>query len=85
MGRAQWLVYYRKLTEAFRRIDETPEQGRDRSLFVHGMRSIQCQRHLIFYKQVAAANDGIVVLRIVHQQRNLSALMYYDDLDAAPT
>jgi len=48
------------LTEAFRRIDQTPEQGRDRSLFVHGM-------------------------RIVHQQRNLPALMYYDDLDAAPT
>jgi len=82
-GRAQWLVYYRKLAEAFQRLDEYPERGRDRSLLVEGMRSIHCQRHLIFYKQVEAANNAIVVLRIVHQQRNLPALMYYDDLDVA--
>jgi len=80
-GRAQWLVYYRHLVDAFRRIEENPEQGRDRSLFVRGMRSIQCQRHLIFYKQAAAAHHRTVVLRIIHQQRNLPALMYYDDLD----
>jgi len=82
-GRAQWLAYYRQLVAAFERIDENPEQGRDRSLLVDGMRSIQCQRHLIFYMRAAAANHGVVVLRIVHQQRNLPALMYYDALDTA--
>jgi len=71
------------LAEAFQRIDEYPQHGRDRRLLVEGMRSIHCQRHLIFYKQVAAANHATVVLRIVHQQRNLPALMYYDDLDVA--
>jgi len=36
---------------------------------------------LIFYKQAAATHHRTVVLRIIHQQRNLPALTYYDDLD----
>lgn len=81
-GRGQWLAYYRQIAGAFERIDQAPEQGRDRSLFVEGMRSVHCRRHAIFYKRIAAAGDAVVVLRIVHQQRNLLALLYYDELDA---
>lgn len=81
-GRAQWLVYYRKLAQGFEYIAKNPEAGRDRSLFVPGMRSLNCERHVIFYQQLDAAKGAPVVLRIVHQKRHLPALVYYDDLDA---
>jgi toxin ParE1/3/4 len=81
-GRAQWLVYYRKLVQGFEYITRNPEAGRDRSLFVPGMRSLNCERHVIFYQRLDAAQGAPVVLRIVHQKRHLPALVYYNDLDA---
>ena len=81
-GRQQWLLYYRQLVRAFERIAANPEAGRDRSLFVSGMRSIQCGKHVVFYKGVAVAGGAPVVIRIVHQKRHMPALVYYDDLDA---
>ncbi|KEO55295.1 type II toxin-antitoxin system RelE/ParE family toxin [Thioclava pacifica] len=50
-GRDQWLVYYRQLVTAFEQITGDPDRGRDRRLFVPGMRSVNCQRHVIFYKR----------------------------------
>ena len=81
-GREQWLTYYRHLVRAFDRIADHPETGRDRSLFVPGMRSINCERHVIFYKCLEVANGAPVILRIIHQKRNMPALIYYDDLDS---
>ena len=80
-GRDQWLVYYRQLVIAFERITGDPDQGRDRSLFVPGMRSVNGQRHVIFFKRLDAADGAAVILRIVHQHRNMPALVYYEDLD----
>ncbi|SMC82170.1 type II toxin-antitoxin system RelE/ParE family toxin [Primorskyibacter flagellatus] len=80
-GRDQWLIYYRQLVNAFERITEDPDTGRDRSLFVPGMRSVNCQRHVIFFKRLDAAGGAAVILRIVHQRRNMPALVYYEDLD----
>ena len=80
-GRDQWLAYYRQLVTAFERITGDPDAGRDRSLFVPGMRSVNCQRHVIFYKRLDAADGAAVILRIVHQRRNMPALVYYEDLD----
>jgi toxin ParE1/3/4 len=82
-GKTQWLSYYRQLVTAFERITERPELGKDRSLFVSGMRSINCERHVIFYKRLDAATGAPVVLRIVHQSRHMPALVYYEDLDGA--
>ena len=82
-GRDQWLDYYRHLVTAFERITEDPGVGRDRSLFLPGMRSVNCQRHVIFFKQLDAADGAPVILRIVHQRRNTPALIYYEDLDAS--
>jgi toxin ParE1/3/4 len=82
-GRSQWLIYYRQLVTAFERITDRPDLGKDRSLFVEGMRSINCESHVIFYKRLDAASGAPVVLRIVHQSRHMSALVYYDDLDSA--
>lgn len=81
-GRAQWLAYYRKLVQGFETIAKNPDAGRDRSLFVPGVRSLICEQHVIFYQRLDAAKGAPVVLRIVHQKRHLPALVYYDDLDA---
>ncbi len=80
-GRDQWLVYYRQLVTAFERITGDTDVGRDRSLFVPGMRSVNCQRHVIFYKRLDAADSAAVILRIVLQRRNMPAFVYYEDLD----
>jgi toxin ParE1/3/4 len=36
---------------------------------------------VIFYKRLDAADGAAVILRIVHQRRNMPALVYYEDLD----
>ena len=82
-GKKQWLIYYRRLVSAFEQISERPDKGKDRSLLVTGMRSINCESHVIFYKQLEAADGKAVVLRIVHQSRYMPALVYYEDLDSA--
>lgn len=73
-GRDQWLVYYRQMVTAFELTTGDPDPGRDRSLFVPGMRSVKCQRHVIFYKRFDAAGGAAVILRIVNQRRNMPAL-----------
>jgi len=82
-GRDQWLIYYRSMVLAFERITENPQSGKDRSLFVEGMRSINCGRHVIFYKCLEAADRKAVILRIIHQKLHMPALVYHDDLDSA--
>ena len=76
------LDYYRKLMLAFERIAENPEAGRDRSLFVPGMRSLNCEQHVIFYQRLDAAGGEPVILRVVHLRRHMPALVYYEDLDS---
>lgn len=79
-GRAQWLKYYRGLVRTFEGVMVNPDSGRDRSRFVPGMRSVMYGRHLIFYAPTSPADDAPVILRIVHQRRNMPALVYYEDL-----
>ena len=80
-GRGQWLKYYRGMVAAFEAIEASPEQGRNRDLFYDGMKSKNCGRHVIFYKTMETADGAPVILRIIHQKRNLPALVYYEDLD----
>ena len=81
-GRPQWLKYYRGLIRAFEGIMANPDGGRDRSLFATGLRSVNYEKHVIFFARVAAADDAPVILRIVHQRRHMPALAYFEDLDA---
>jgi len=81
-GRDQWLIDYGQLVLGFERITLQPQSGKDRSLFVEGMRSINCEKHVIFYKCLDAADGTPVILRIIHQKQHMPALVYYDDLDA---
>ena len=79
-GRNQWLTYYSGLVRTFEAIAANPEGGRDRSLFAAGLRSVNYRRHVVFFARIAAAGGEPVILRIVHQRRNLPALIYYEDI-----
>ena len=79
-GRGQWLIYYRGLVRAFEGIAADPDGGRDRSLFAAGLRSVNYSRHVIFFARIAAAGDEPVIVRIVHQRRNMPALVYFEDI-----
>lgn len=79
-GREQWLKYYRGLVEGFEQIADRPMSGRDRSLFVPGTRSLNCQKHVVFF-MLSEAEAAPVILRIVHQRRYMPALVYYKDMD----
>ena len=80
-GRGQWIVYYRGLMRTFEAISNNPEGDRDRSLFASGLRSLTYRRHVVFFARVAAADDEPVILRIVHERRNMPALVYFDELE----
>ena len=82
-GREQWHKYFRGLTLTFEKIQEDPSKGRDRSLLVEGMLSVNYGRHVVFFKVLEASHGQPVVLRIVHQKRHFPALVYYDDLDSS--
>ena len=79
-GREQWLAYYEGLVRTFERIAADPDGGRDRSLFAPGLRSLAYRRHLVFFARIAAADDAPVILRVVHQRRNLPALAYFEEI-----
>ena len=79
-GQDQWITYFLQINRAFEQIIENPDGGKNRDLFHAGMRSVNCGRHVIFWKCLNIADDDPVVLRIVHQRQNMPALVYYDDL-----
>ena len=79
-GREQWLTYYRGLVRTFEGIVANPGGGRDRNLFAPGLRSVDYSRHVVFFARIAAAGDEAVILRIVHQRRNMQALAYFEDI-----
>ena len=74
-------MYYRGLVRIFETISNNPEGGRDRSLFAPGLRSLTYRRHVVFFARVAAADNEPVILRIVHERRNMPALVYFDELE----
>lgn len=79
-GRDRWLAYYRGMVQAFEVIAANPEGGRDRSLFAQWLRSLTYKRHVIFFARIAAADDEPVILRIVHERRDMPALVYFEHL-----
>ena len=79
-GREQWLTYYRGLVRTFEGIAADPGGGRDRSLFAAGLRSVNYRWHVVFFARIAAASGDPVILRIVHQRRNMPALVYFEDI-----
>ena len=80
-GRGQWQAYYRELGAAFRKIAADPSCGRPRDMLGQGMRSLVCEKHLIFFAPVASFGRQPVILRILHQSRNLAAVTYLNEMD----
>jgi toxin ParE1/3/4 len=80
-GREQWQTYYRGLGAAFRQIATDPNCGQTRNLLGKGIRSLAFERHLIFFAPVTSFKGQTVILRILHQRRNLTAVTYLDDLE----
>lgn len=74
-GTAQAEAYLTDLFACFDRAAAAPGTGQDRSAFVRGARSLRTGRHLVFYR---ATEDGIVILRVVHERRNRAALRFSD-------
>ena len=64
------------LIATFMRIGADTTTGRTRDLFQPGMRSLTYEQHVVFFAPSTAAGGAPVVLRILHQRRNLKALIY---------
>lgn len=80
-GRDQWLKYFAGLQLSFERITTDSGCGRPRDALSAGLRSLTCEQHVIFFSPIRRANGAVVIVRIVHQRRNLAALSLTDDLD----
>lgn len=81
-GQDQWYRYFTGLAAAFERLTLDRKWGRPRDALRVGMRSVDYQKHLIFFEPIRHAGGDVVILRIVHQRRDLAALSYHDDLGA---
>lgn len=55
--------------------------GRSRNMIGPGVRSLVHEKHLIFFSPIASFEGRPVILRILHQRRNQSAVTYLDDLE----
>ncbi len=80
-GQDQWHRYFAGLAAVFERVTADSLCGRPRDTLRARMRSFAYQKHLIFFEPIAHAGGEVVILRIVHQRRDLAALSYHDDLE----
>ena len=78
-GQDQWHSYFAGLVAAFERVTVDSRCGRPRDALRVRMRSVDYQKHLIFFEPITHARGDVVILRIVHQRRDLAALSYHDD------
>ena len=81
-GRDQWLRYFTGLAVSFERIAKDPQSGRQQDKLHKGLRSLTFEQHVIFFSAIRHAGGAVIIVRIVHQRRNLAALSFTDDLEA---
>ena len=79
-GEAQWLRYFTVIAQALNCIAENPDCGQQRGRIGVGVRSLPVGKHLIFFASFEGYEE-VVILRIVHQSRNLAGLRFLDDLE----
>ena len=80
-GKDQWHRYFSGLVTIFERVTADKTCGRSRDALRPRMRSLDYQKHLIFFEPITHAGGAVVILRIVHQRRDIAALSYHDDLE----
>lgn len=64
-GGEQAGIYLDGLVDCFNRIAKTPLLGRGCDELRPGMRRIECNKHVVFYRQTKA---GIRIIRVLHQR-----------------
>lgn len=79
-GETQWLRYFPAIAQALDRIAEAPDCGQLHERIGAGVRSLLVGKHLIFFASFESYEE-IIILRVVHQSRNLAGLRFLDDLD----
>ena len=79
-ARDPWLHYFAGLPAAFERIADDATCGRPRDLIAKGLRSLTFEQHLIFFHPIRHAGGAVIIVRILHQRRNLDALAFNDDI-----
>ena len=61
----------------FQLLAQSPQMGRSRpELLIEGLRSFPCDSYIIFY---APISEGIDVIRILHQRRDIEPLLSEPD------
>ena len=81
-GQDQWHRYFAGIVAMFDHITADKTCGRPRDALRPRMRSIDYQKHLIFFEPITHADGAVVILRIVHRRRDIAALSYHDDPEA---
>jgi len=79
-GRTQWVRYFAGLSGAFARIAEDPRVGRERDLLCKGLRSLTFEHHIIFFNPIRHADGAVIVVRIVHERRDLAAMSFTEGM-----
>ena len=79
-GEAQWLRYFTAIAQALDRIAGNPDCGQQRDRIGVGVRSLPVGKHLIFFASFEGYEE-VIVLRVVHQSRNLAGLRFLDDIE----
>lgn len=64
-GHEQAVVYEAAFDEAYARLRENPEIGRERPEYGSGLRSLLVEHHLVYYR---IKGDLIEVTRILHER-----------------
>jgi toxin ParE1/3/4 len=81
-GQDQWHRYFSGIVATFERVTVEQKCGRPRDALRPRMRSLDYQKHLIFFEPITYAGGAVVILRIVHKRRDIAALSYHDDPEA---
>jgi toxin ParE1/3/4 len=84
-GQDQWRRYFVGLAAVLERVTSDKRCGRPRDALRANMCSFAYQKHLIFFEPIAHAGGEVVILRIVHQRRDLAALSFHDKLEEQTT
>lgn len=73
-GRARWLDYFAGLEAVLGRLRDDPGAGRGMARLAPGLRVMVYRSHRVFFH--ANRRDEVVVLRVLHQKRDVDALRW---------
>lgn len=66
-GSQQAQAYLANIKQAFKDLRRKPDLGRERNPLGQGVRSMNCQKHVIFYRYI---NTEIQIIRVLHGRQD---------------